>query len=97
KAGIISLMRTLAVEWGGDNIRANSICPGPIGDTEGVRRMYEESGRGDLERKKTALGRFGEKIDIANAAVYLASDLGRYITGDNRIVDGGRWLKYVAE
>src|SRR5690606_32450957 len=68
KAGIISLMRTLAVEWGGDNIRANSICPGPIGDTEGVRRMYEGSGRGDLERKKTALGRFGEKIDIANAA-----------------------------
>ncbi|WP_179403731.1 SDR family oxidoreductase [Burkholderia guangdongensis] len=96
KGGILSLSRTLAVEWGGDNIRVNTISPGPIGDTEGVRRMYEEAGRGELEAKKTALGRFGRKVDIANAAVFLASDLGCYVTGENLIVDGGRWLKYVA-
>lgn len=96
KAGIISLSRALAVEWGDDNIRVNTISPGPIGDTEGVRRLYQETGREELERKKTALGRFGEKTDIANAAVYLASDLGGYITGENMVVDGGRWLKYVA-
>lgn len=96
KAGIISLSRTLAVEWGEDNIRVNTISPGPIGDTEGVRRMYQETGLGDIERKKTALGRFGRKVDIANAAVYLASDLGGYVTGENMVVDGGRWLKYVA-
>jgi len=58
--------------------------------------MYMESGRGELEAKKTALGRFGRKEDIANAAVYLASDLAAYVTGENLIVDGGRWLKYVA-
>lgn len=96
KAGILSLSRTLAVEWGGDNIRVNTISPGPIGDTEGVKRMYIDTGRDELERKKTALGRFGKKSDIANAAVYLASDLGAYITGENMVVDGGRWLKYVA-
>lgn len=96
KGGILSLSRTLAVEWGDDNIRVNTISPGPIGDTEGVRRMYIESGRGDLEMKKTALGRFGRKEDIANAAVFLASSLGNYVTGENLIVDGGRWLKYVA-
>ena len=96
KGGILSLSRTLAVEWGGDQIRVNTISPGPIGDTEGVRRMYEESGRGDLEARKTALGRFGKRVDIANAAVYLASDLAGYVTGENLIVDGGRWLKYVA-
>lgn len=96
KAGILSLSRTLAVEWGPDNIRVNTIAPGPIGDTEGVRRLYQETGREELERKKTALGRFGRKVDIANAAVYLASDLGSYVTGENMIVDGGRWLKYVA-
>lgn len=96
KGGILSLSRTLAVEWGDDKIRVNTISPGPIGDTEGVRRMYEEAGRGDLEAKKTALGRFGRKADIANAAVYLASDLAGYVTGENLIVDGGRWLKYVA-
>ncbi len=97
KGGILSLSRTLAVEWGGDGIRVNTISPGPIGDTEGVQRMYIESGKGDLEARKTALGRFGAKADIANAAVYLASDLAGYITGDNVIVDGGRWLKYVAD
>lgn len=97
KGGILSLSRTLAVEWGGDGIRVNTISPGPIGDTEGVKRMYIDAGKGDLEARKTALGRFGGKADIANAAVYLASDLAGYITGDNIIVDGGRWLKYVAE
>lgn len=95
KAGILSLSRTLAVEWGPDKIRVNTISPGPIGDTEGVRRMHIETGRGEIEAKKTALGRFGRKADIANAAVYLASDLAAYITGENMIVDGGRWLKYV--
>jgi NAD(P)-dependent dehydrogenase (short-subunit alcohol dehydrogenase family) len=96
KAGILALSRTLAVEWGPDSIRVNTISPGPIGDTEGVRRMHIETGRGEIEAKKTALGRFGRKEDIANAAVYLASDLATYVTGENMIVDGGRWLKYVA-
>lgn len=96
KGGILSMSRTLAVEWGGDGIRVNTISPGPIGDTEGVQRMYIDKGKGDLEARKTALGRFGRKTDIANAATYLASDLAGYVTGENLIVDGGRWLKYVA-
>ncbi|HMN82299.1 MAG TPA: SDR family oxidoreductase [Burkholderiaceae bacterium] len=97
KAGILALSRTLAVEWGGDGIRVNTISPGPIGDTEGVRRMYEETGKADVERRRTALGRFGRREDVANAAVFLVSELGAYVTGDNLIVDGGRWLKYVSE
>ncbi|WP_454752920.1 SDR family oxidoreductase [Cupriavidus necator] len=96
KAGILSLSRTLAVEWGGDGIRVNTISPGPIGDTEGVQRMYQDTGKAELERKRVALGRFGQRADIANAAVFLGSDLSNYVTGDNLIVDGGRWLKYVA-
>lgn len=96
KAGILSLSRTLAVEWGGDGIRINTISPGPIGDTEGVRRMYEETGMEEAQRKGTALGRLGRKSDIAHAAVYLASDLASYITGENLIVDGGRWIKSTA-
>lgn len=96
KGGILSLSRTLAVEWGGDGIRVNTISPGPIGDTEGVKRMYIDKGNGEQEARKTALGRFGARADIANGAVYLASDLAAYVTGENLIVDGGRWLKYVA-
>ncbi|MBF6990806.1 SDR family oxidoreductase [Cupriavidus sp. IK-TO18] len=96
KAGILSLSRALAVEWGGDGIRVNTISPGPIGDTEGVQRMYQDTGKAELERKRVALGRFGQRADIANAAIFLGSDLSNYVTGDNLIVDGGRWLKYVA-
>lgn len=96
KAGILSLSRTLAVEWGSDGIRVNTISPGPISDTEGARRLYEETGLAAAEVRKTALGRFGVKADVANAAIYLASDLSAYVTGDNLIVDGGRWLKSTA-
>ena len=93
KAGILSLTRTLAVEWGGDGIRVNTIAPGPIAGTEGVRRLYQEAGLEEQERRGTALGRFGRPTDVAHAAVYLASDLAAYVTGENLIVDGGRWLK----
>ena len=96
KAGIIALSRTLAVEWGDDGIRVNNISPGPIGDTLGVRKLYEDQGLGELQRRRTALGRFGTKLDIANAAAFLASPLAEYMTGADLIVDGGRWLKYVA-
>jgi 2,4-dienoyl-CoA reductase [(3E)-enoyl-CoA-producing], peroxisomal len=97
KANILSLMRTLAVEWGSDDIRVNAISPGPIGDTEGARRIYQERGREDQERRRVALGRFGKKEEVANAAAYLASPLASFVTGENLIVDGGRRLKYIAE
>ncbi|PHK94380.1 short-chain dehydrogenase [Pseudoroseomonas rhizosphaerae] len=96
KAGILSLSRSLAVEWGPDGIRSNTISPGPIADTEGVRRLYEDRGVAELERRRTALGRFGRTEDVANAAVFLASPLAAYVTGENLVVDGGRWLKHVA-
>lgn len=96
KAGILSLSKTLAVEWGPDAIRVNTISPGPIGDTEGVRRMYIDTGKAQEQIDRTALGRFGTKLEVSNAAVFLASDLASYVTGENLIVDGGRWLKYVS-
>lgn len=95
KAGIIVLARTLAVEWGPDGIRVNNIAPGPISDTEGQDRLYEQLGLGEQQRQRTPLGRLGSKLDIANAALFLASPLAGYITGADLIVDGGRWLNYV--
>lgn len=90
KAGIISLVRTLTTEWGPDGIRCNTIAPGAIGDTEGVKRIYEESGRRELELSSIPLGEFGRTLDIANAAVFLCSEAGSYITGADLVVDGGR-------
>jgi NAD(P)-dependent dehydrogenase (short-subunit alcohol dehydrogenase family) len=96
KAGIISLSRAIAVEWARHRIHVNTISPGPIAGTEGVRKLYEDRGEAlELQLRRVALGRLGEPADIANAAVYLASPAGNYITGADLIVDGGRWLNYV--
>jgi NAD(P)-dependent dehydrogenase (short-subunit alcohol dehydrogenase family) len=52
KGGILSLSRTLAVEWGGDGIRVNTISPGPIGDTEGVRACTSSPARATSKRRR---------------------------------------------
>jgi NAD(P)-dependent dehydrogenase (short-subunit alcohol dehydrogenase family) len=90
KAGIMSLMRTLASEWGPDGIRCNTIAPGAIGDTEGVKRIYEDQGAAERELSSVPLGMFGRVHDIAQAAIYLCSDAGSYVTGADLVVDGGR-------
>jgi NAD(P)-dependent dehydrogenase (short-subunit alcohol dehydrogenase family) len=86
----MSLMRTLASEWGPDNICCNTIAPGAIGNTEGVKRIYEDQGAAARELSSVPLGRFGDTSDIAQAAVYLCSDAGSYVTGADLVVDGGR-------
>jgi NAD(P)-dependent dehydrogenase (short-subunit alcohol dehydrogenase family) len=88
KAGIDNLMRNLALEWGPYGIRANSIVPGPIEDSEGMRRLAQGSGP-DVWNDSTALGRFTKPENIAAMAVVLASPLGRCITGARIAVDGG--------
>lgn len=90
KAGVMSLIRTLASEWGADGILCNTIAPGPIGDTEGVKRIYDDQGMREREMSSVPLGRFGTTHDIAQAAVYLCSDAGDYVTGADLVVDGGR-------
>jgi NAD(P)-dependent dehydrogenase (short-subunit alcohol dehydrogenase family) len=96
KAGIVSLTRALAVEWAPHKIHVNTISPGPIAGTEGVRKLYEDrEGALELQKRRVALGRLGEPSDIANAAVYLSCKAGDFVTGADMIVDGGRWLNYV--
>ncbi len=93
KAGIDQMMRTLALEWGRYGIRANSIAPGPIADTEGMRRLA--AGDEKLDRELQAaipLGRYGTVDEIGHAAVFLASPLAAYITGTLLVVDGGQNL-----
>ncbi|MGH9955544.1 MAG: SDR family oxidoreductase, partial [Pyrinomonadaceae bacterium] len=91
KAGVDALTRNLAVEWGRYGIRVNAIAPGPIGDTEGMKRLVPEPIKEKL-RKTIPLGRFGEIADIEKAAVFLCSDAAAYINGTVLVVDGGHWL-----
>jgi peroxisomal 2,4-dienoyl-CoA reductase len=92
KAGVDSLTRTLAVEWGPYGIRVNGIAPGPIEGTEGVRRLMNEKSREGALRQ-CPLGRLGTVDDIANAAMYLCSDAASYVNGVTLVVDGGLWLR----
>jgi 2,4-dienoyl-CoA reductase [(3E)-enoyl-CoA-producing], peroxisomal len=92
KAGVDSLTRTLAVEWGPYRIRVNGIAPGPIEGTEGVRRLTSESSRQSAERN-CPLGRLGTTDDIANAALYLCSEAAAFVNGVTLVVDGGLWLR----
>jgi len=91
KAGVDALTRNLAVEWGRHGIRVNAIAPGPIGDTEGMKRLVPEPIKEKL-KKRIPLGRFGMIQDIENAAVFLCSDAANFISGAVLVVDGGHWL-----
>ena len=91
KAGVDALTRNLAVEWGRYGIRVNAIAPGPIGDTEGMKRLVPEPIKEKL-RQRIPLGRFGEIADIEKAALFLCSDAANYINGTVLVVDGGHWL-----
>ena len=91
KAGVDALTRNLAVEWGRYGIRVNAIAPGPIEDTEGMKRLVPEPIKEKL-RQRVPLGRFGLIKDIEAAAVFLCSDAATYINGAVLVVDGGHWL-----
>lgn len=91
KAGVDAITRNLAIEWGKYGIRVNGIAPGPIADTEGMKRLVPEPIKERLE-KKIPLRRFGYIKDIENAAIFLCSDAASYISGVTLVVDGGHWL-----
>jgi peroxisomal 2,4-dienoyl-CoA reductase len=91
KAGVDALTRNLAVEWGRHGIRSNAIAPGPIEDTEGMKRLVPEEVKEKMLRH-IPLGRFGRIRDIEQAAVFLCSEAASFINGAVLVVDGGHWL-----
>ncbi len=89
KAGVDAMTKNLAVEWGPSGVRVNSIAPGPIGDTEGMRRLAPPD-VANLAARTIPLGRFGTIDEIAAMAVFLRSSAAAYITGAIFVVDGGQ-------
>ena len=91
KAGIDMMMKNLALEWGPHGIRSNSIVPGPIEGTEGLKRLANPAMKEKLVNS-VPLRRTGTVDDIGQAAVFLASPLASYVSGCVLLCDGGQNL-----
>jgi len=88
KAAIIGMTRQLALEGSEHGIRVNSISPGLI-ESNATRGQLEDEGWGREMRGRTLLGRFGTPEEVADVALFLASDESTYVTGIDLVVDGG--------
>ena len=88
KAGVEMLAKNLALEWGEYGIRVNTVVPGPIEGTEGVKRLTNEKQKHML-LQSIPLKRLGQAEEISHVAVFLSSPLASYITGAQVVCDGG--------
>lgn len=88
KAGIVSLTRTLAHEYGPDGIRINAVAPGRV-ETPAASSETLDTAQLEDYSETIPMGFLGDPADIGNAVVFFASDLARYVTGQTLLVDGG--------
>jgi NAD(P)-dependent dehydrogenase (short-subunit alcohol dehydrogenase family) len=93
KAGVDQITRTLALEWGPDGIRVNSVVPGFIDGTEGADRLAPTDKARANVVTDIPLGRMGNLGDMANACLFLGSDLAGYVSGVVLAVDGALYQR----
>ncbi len=89
KAGVDMITRCLAMEWGPEGIRVNSLVPGPIEGTEGMKRLAPTPELMEMAKESVPMKTLGQPSDLGNAAVFLASPMASYVTGAVIPVDGG--------
>lgn len=95
KSGVLTMTRTLAVEWGEKyGIRTNAIAPGPIENTGGADKLFGSNEALQRTIESVPLGRVGRPEEIAHLAAFLLSPNADYINGDCITMDGGQWLKH---
>jgi len=93
KAGVNAMLKTLAMEWGPAGIRVNGISPGLTAETEGLTRLFAtDPAAGEKLVGALPTRYLGSVEDIGSAAIYLSSDLGKYVTGTIFDIDGGYQL-----
>ncbi len=93
KGAILSLTRSLAVQYGPKGVRVNAICPGPI-ETPLLESLFPNEEERLKRLNRIPMGRFGRPKDVVYAALYLASDESSWTTGTTFVVDGGITVNY---
>jgi NAD(P)-dependent dehydrogenase (short-subunit alcohol dehydrogenase family) len=93
KGAVVAMTREIAVIYARQGIRANALCPGPV-LTPLLAKFLSDDARRQRRLVHIPIGRFGEPIEIANAALFLASDESSFMTGQSLIVDGGITAAY---
>ena len=95
KGGVLALSRELGVEFARQGVRVNALCPGPV-DTPLLRELFaSDPERAARRLVHVPMGRFAEAAEIANGALFLASDEASFVTASTFLVDGGLSAAYV--
>jgi NAD(P)-dependent dehydrogenase (short-subunit alcohol dehydrogenase family) len=94
KGALLSLTRSLAVQFGPNGIRTNAICPGPVETPLLMDWLVKDEAAKQLRLARNPTGRFGKPEEIVNMALYLASDESRWTNGASLVVDGGITVNY---
>ena len=94
KGGVLSMTREIAVEFARRNIRANALCPGPV-ETPLLAELLSDPARRNRRLVHIPPGRFARPEEMANAALFLASDESSYVNGTTFLVDGGITAAYI--
>jgi NAD(P)-dependent dehydrogenase (short-subunit alcohol dehydrogenase family) len=94
KGGVLSMTREIAVEFARQNIRVNALCPGPV-ETPLLAELLADPARRNRRLVHIPPGRFARAEEMANAALFLASDESSYVNGSTFLVDGGITSAYI--
>jgi len=94
KGAVLSLTRSLAVQFGPSGIRSNAICPGPVETPLLMDWLLKDEAAKKLRLARNPTGRFGKPEEIVQMAIYLASDESRWTNGASLVVDGGITVNY---
>ena len=94
KGAVLSLTRSLAVQFGPQGVRSNAICPGPIETPMLMDWLLKDEAAKNLRLARNPTGRFGKPEEIVNVAIYLASDESRWTNGAHFVIDGGISVNY---
>ncbi len=94
KGAVLSLTRSLAVQFGPQGVRSNAICPGPIETPMLMDWLVKDEAARKTRLARNPTGRFGKPEEIVNVAIYLASDESRWTNGAHFVIDGGISVNY---